>query len=174
MKKKLLMTLIVALSPMVVYSAESSKLKTPKEITQAAKSRGATQVVADLFKTGAWAKYVYPGISSGKKQWVDVAVVLKPGTDAGSSEELNDALSLALLRQPDLVLPILKNMWWKDSEACTFGWDSEFPDDMTVRTYVNRLEKTVKKSSNKGTAELRKSCLRGIAKTRKELDENKQ
>lgn len=174
MKKKLLMTLIVALSPMVVYSAESSTLKTPKEITQAAKSRGATQVVAELFKTGAWAKYAYPGISSGEKQWLDVAVVLKPGTDAGASEELNDALSLALLRQPDLVLPILKDIWWKDSEACTFGWDSEFPDNMTVRTYVKRLEKAVKKASNKGTAELRKSCLRGIAKTRKELEENKQ
>jgi len=68
----------------------------------------------------------------------------------------------------------LKNIWWKESEACTFGWDSEFPDDMTVRTYVNRLEKAVNKSSIKGTAELRKSCLRGIAKTRKELDENRQ
>jgi len=44
MKMKLLMTLILALLPMVVYSAESSTLKTPKEITQAAMSRGATQV----------------------------------------------------------------------------------------------------------------------------------
>jgi hypothetical protein len=173
MKKKLLITLIVVLTPMVVYSAESSTLKIPKEITQAAKSRGATKVVAELFNTGTWAKYVYPGISSGDKQWLDVAVVLKPGTDAGASEELNDALSLALLRQPDLVLPILKKMWWKDSEACSFGWDSEFPEDMTVRTYVNRLEKAVIKSSNKETAELRKSCLRGIAQTRRELDENK-
>ena len=103
-----------------------------------------------------------------------MAVVLKPGTDAGSSEELDDALSLALLRQPDHVLPILNNIWWKDSEACTFGWDSEFPDEMTVRAYVNRLEKAVKKASDKGTAELRKSCIRGIAKSRKELDENKQ
>ena len=66
MEKKLLMTLIVALSPMVVYSAERSTLKTPKEITKAAKSRGATQVIAELFKTGAWAKYAYPGISSGE------------------------------------------------------------------------------------------------------------
>jgi len=48
-EKKLLVTLIVVLSPMVVYSAESSILKTPKEITQVVKSRGATQVVAELF-----------------------------------------------------------------------------------------------------------------------------
>ena len=159
---------------MIVYSAEIPTLKTPKKIIQATKSRGAAQVVTELFKTGVWAKYAYPGISSREKQWLEVAVVLKPGTDAGASEELNDALSLALLRQPDLVLPILKNIWWKDSEACSFGWDSEFPDDMSVRAYVNRLEKAVKKASNRGSAELRKSCLRGIAKTRKELDENKQ
>ena len=174
MKKKLLMILIVGFTPRIVYSTEILTFKTPKEIIQAAKSRGASQVVAELFKTGVWAKYVYPGISSGEKQWLEAAVILKPGTDAGASEEMNDALSLALLKRPDLALPIMKKIWWKDSEACYFGWDSEFPDDMTVRTYVNRLEKAVKKSSNKETAELRKSCLRGIAQTRKELDENKQ
>lgn len=174
MKKKLLMPLILALLPIAVYSAESPTLKTPNEIIQATKSRGASQVVTVLFKTGVWAKYAYPGISSGEKQWLEAAVILKPGTDAGASEEMNDALSLALLKRPDLALPIMKKIWWKDSEACYFGWDSEFPDDMTVRTYVNRLEKAVKKSSNKETAELRKSCLSGIAQTRKELRENKQ
>lgn len=173
MKMKLLITLLLILAPMAAFTADSS-LATPKQILQAAKTKGAAAVVAELFRDGTWTKVVYPGISSGEKQWLEVAEILKPGTDAGSSEELNDALSLALLKHPDHVLPILKNIWWKDSEACSFGWDSEFPDNISVRTYVNRLEKALNKSSNKGTAELRKSCLRGIAQTRKELAQNKQ
>lgn len=174
MKKKIIATLITLLLPTAAYSAETPVIKTPKEVIGAAKAKGPKRVVAELWTSRAWERYVYPGIASGEKQWLDVAVILKPGTDAGASEELNDALLLALLKQPDLVLPILKKMWWKDTEACTFGWDSEFPEDMTVRTYVNRLEKAVIKSSNKETTELRKSCLRGIVQTRKELDENKQ
>jgi hypothetical protein len=174
MKNKIITILIALLLPTVAYSAETPVIKTPKEIIEAAKAKGPKRVVAELWTSKAWEKYVYPGIASGEKQWLDVAVVLEPATDAAIGEEMSDALSLALLKRPDLVLPILKRSWWKNSEACYFGWDSELPENMTVRTYVNRLEKAVKKSSNKETAELRKLCLRGIAQSRKEFDENKQ
>jgi hypothetical protein len=160
---------MIALLPLNSFSAEFTP-KTPKEILQASKSKGPEKVIALLFRSGLWNRVVYPGISSGKKEWIDVAVALEPGADAGGSEELGDALSLALLKRPGVVLPQLKKLWWKGSDTCYFGWDSEFPENMTVREYVNRLERAVKNRSNNVPHDLATSCLSGIAKTRKELD----
>lgn len=158
---------------MVGYATETPAPKKPREIIEAAKQKGRRQVIEELFKSRVWQENLYPGISSANKEWLEVAVFLKPEADAGASEEINDALSLALLKRPDRVLPILKEMWWQNSEVCYFGWDSEFPD-MTVRSYVNQLEKALKNTSGRGTAALKNACLRGIAKTRRELDEHKQ
>lgn len=146
----------------------------PKEIIAAVKSKGANQVMVQLFKTHAWEKQVYPGISSGDKQWLEVAEKLKPGADGEGGESLSDALSLALLKQPSTTLVVLKKLWWMDTETCYFGWDSEFPNDMSVGEYVKQLEQVLKKNSSKESAELRAECLKGIEKTRKELRQKKQ
>lgn len=162
------------LLPLAAFASDKSNLSTPDEITSAVKAEGAEKVIRQIFESDAWQVHVYPGISSGDPQWLQVAKILRPSTDAGASEEMNNALSLALLKRPYAVLPVLKNLWWeKDIDICYFGWDSEFPD-MTVRAYVNQLEKALGKTANEKNAELRKSCLKGIEKTRNELRQNKQ
>jgi hypothetical protein len=172
---KILISIALSLLfPVATFAAEKSVPSAPKEIISAAQAEGARQVIRQLFESNVWQTHVYPGISSGDSQWLEVAKTLRPATDAGASEEMDDALSLALLKRPYAVLPVLKRLWWeKSADICHFGWDSEFPD-MTVRSYINQLEQALGKASSKKNAELRKLCLKGINKTRKELLENKQ
>jgi hypothetical protein len=43
-------------------------------------------------------------IETGQPEWIDVAKKLSPGTDAGWSEILDEALFMALEKSPELVL----------------------------------------------------------------------
>jgi hypothetical protein len=173
MKTIISIIIITVCLPVVVFAADLSVPRNPKEIISATKQYGAHYVIAQLFNSDAWVKVVYPGISSGNSDWLDVAKELYPATDAGASEEMGDALSLALLKRPYAVLPILNKLWWQDTDSCYFAWDSEFPN-MTVQEYVTRLEKALKASPPKETADLREACLKGIEKTRRELLQQKQ
>ena len=174
MKKIIIAVIIIIIClPISVLAADLSAPKTPTEIISATKTYGAHYVVAQLFDSDAWVRVVYPGISSGDSEWLKVAKELYPATDAGASEEMDDALSLALLKRPYAALPILKELWWHGSDTCYFEWDSEFPN-MTVREYATRLEKALEKSPNKEIVELRKSCLEGLEKTRQGLRRHKR
>jgi hypothetical protein len=114
---------------------------------------------------------VLPGIKSAQPQWLDVARALQPATDAGSSEDLDDALSEALLVAPYRVLPLLKESWWKADPVCTFGWDSEIEGG--VEPYVLRLRAALDKTPPPPkSAELRQECLRGIEQTLKDVHEH--
>jgi len=162
------------LFPLATFATEKSMHSTPKEIISAAQSEAAGKVIRQLFESNVWQTHVYSGISSGDSEWLEVAIILYPAADAGAGEEMDDALSLALLKRPNAVLPVVKSLWWKkDTEICYFGWDSDFPD-MSVRSYINKLEQALRKVSKKENAELRKLCFKGIEKTRKELRKNKQ
>jgi hypothetical protein len=60
-------------------------------------------VVQDLFDKPKWTE-ILGKIETGRRQWLDVAVKLYAGTDAGSTEELALAVGVALLHQPRQVL----------------------------------------------------------------------
>jgi hypothetical protein len=66
---------------------------------------GAAAVVTRLAagQGAAWNR-VIADISSGRATWLDVAVRLAPGTDAGTAEDIDYALSSALLHNPEGVL----------------------------------------------------------------------
>jgi hypothetical protein len=68
------------------------------------RSRGAHAVVRDLWAHGDEWSDVMEGVSSGSTAWLDVAVALAPGTDAGSTSELLVALFLALRPAPEETL----------------------------------------------------------------------
>lgn len=158
--------------PAIFSAADTPVPKTSAEIIEAVKTNGASSVIKQLFDSAIWTKVVYPGISSGEADWLEVAKILRPVTDAGASEEMDDALARALLRQPYAVLPILNELWWKNSDMCYFGWDSELPAK-SVRSYVHQLERALINKGTKSNSELRERCLKGIAKTRQELQRNK-
>jgi len=83
-------------------------------------------------------------IESGEKKWLEVAKSLKPASDAGSSEELNGAMSLALLKNPLDVLSMIQTGPFNISDVCTCPYVVETSaDEKVAYTYLFNAEKTL-------------------------------
>ena len=150
-----------------------SKAATPQEVLALVKAQGPSETVVQLDQSGAWTSSVLPGVATARPDWIDVARALYPGTDAGGREELEDALSEALLKAPYEMLPLVRELWWKPpTTVCTFGWDSELPGG--VESYVQRLKSSLSAAPPAQLAHLRSECLQGIEATLKEVKANKE
>ena len=149
------------------------KVATPEEVLALVKSHGASETVVLLDRSGAWVSSVLPGVAAARTEWLDVARTLYSGTDAGGREELEDALSEALLKAPYQLLPLLREIWWKaPATLCKFGWDSELPGG--VEYYVQTLKNSLNPAPPAQLAPLRSECLRGIEATLIEVKDNKE
>lgn len=165
----LVMTLVLAAAS--ASAGASAKAVTAQQVLAMVKADGAYDTVASLFRTGSWEASVMPGIKTAQPRWLEVARVLQPATDAGSAEDLDDALSEALVVAPYRVLPLLKETWWKTDLVCTFGWDSDFEEG--VEHYVLRLRAALDRTPPPPKlAQLRAECVRGIDQTLKDVREH--
>ncbi|MDE1918555.1 MAG: hypothetical protein KGJ57_21145 [Sphingomonadales bacterium] len=79
---------------------------TPASIRMDIRRSGAKAVVERLFSSGRY-DLVMSRMRSGSAAWVLLAKPLSIGTDAASSEELQQALTYALPKSPEAVLSIL-------------------------------------------------------------------
>ena len=164
---------ILVLAAGSVSAEQGAKTVTAQQVLASVKAQGARDTINELFRTGSWERSVLPGIETGQRAWLEVARALSPVTDAGSSEDLGDALVEALLVAPYSVLPLLKEKWWKTDTVCTFGWDSELPGG--VEPYVLRLRAVLEKAAPpRRLTEMRQECFRGIDATLKDVRENAQ
>jgi len=170
--------LLLAVGPV---SAEQSReaegasaRTTSQQVLAMVKADGARDTVLRLVRTGAWESSVLPGIATGDRRWVEVAVLLSAETDAGGGEDLDDALSEALLKRPYVVLPRIKDVWLKYSApVCSYGWDSELAGG--VESYVLRLRAVLDRvPPPPELATLREDCIRGIELTLKNVREHEQ
>src|SRR5256885_5371516 len=85
----------------------SSSLQADSVLTDI-KVHGSHAAVATLWSnTNRW-NQVMESIGRGNEEWLKVAVALRPGTDAGASETLDEAVFLALKPAPVAVLRLLK------------------------------------------------------------------
>lgn len=83
-------------------------------------------------------------IESGEKKWLEVAKSLKPASDAGTSEDLNGAMSLALLKNPLEVLTLIQSGPFNISDVCTCPYAAETSAEENVAyTYLFNAEKTL-------------------------------
>jgi hypothetical protein len=113
--KHLFIVLLVILSCVVCnnsQSAEKDRIQNkniiPSEIVEKIEREGAKKVVGEFYQDEfIWDKLL-KNIASGEKSWLEVAVYLGPGTDAGASEMLDFAMGEALGNSPKLVLEIIK------------------------------------------------------------------
>ena len=141
---------------------------TPEEVIAAVQTKGAKKAVDEIWSSRARTSQLLDGVRSASPQWIAAAKSLEPGADASASEELNEAVSVALLKSPYLLLPWLKETWWKGGQtACHFGYDSELPGG--VKKYVAKLSRSLSKQAPNDLEPLRQECLIGLEKTRVEL-----
>lgn len=87
-------------------NAQSCNTLNPAIIEAMIKSNGAKRVVECLSADQKKWKQVLRNIAIGERPWLSVAVHLKPGSDAGTSEMLNFAIGEALETFPESVLEI--------------------------------------------------------------------
>ena len=79
----------------------------PAEIQSRIESKGGHQVLSALWDNQAEWNALLAGIESGDPNWLKVAQVLHPFSDAGSSEDLHNAVARALPRAPERVLSLI-------------------------------------------------------------------
>ncbi|VTQ53556.1 hypothetical protein [Rahnella victoriana] len=104
-----MMKILLSFLLMFSFSAAATMQKTSMQLTYQIKNQGAQAVIADLYKDGEsqW-QYVLTKIGSGEQNWLDVAELLAPGSDADSAESLATAAATAIPHNPAGVLSLLK------------------------------------------------------------------
>lgn len=172
---RLLRTFVLSAVAVLMCIAPCARAKhlTPESVMTSVKTLGTQAAVASIWSDPAQTDQLLAGVASAAPDWLEAARQLQPGTDAGSAEDLDEALSRALLKAPYRVLPLIRAKWWPGEAAlCRFDWDSELPGG--VRNYVGALYHALRAPAPKGQEPLRTECLRGLQLTRLELDRTGQ
>jgi hypothetical protein len=103
-KRKLILFWIVFTCGTALLACTSSDQENPTPLMEQVKKVGAKSVVFTLWeKRGEWAS-VMNRIASGQEAWVELAIALCPGSDAGAATDLHDAMFQALGQNPAYVL----------------------------------------------------------------------
>jgi len=155
----------------VEASAEGGYYASPSLALKNIEKLGAKQALREVYDSAAWMIWIIPGISSGDPEWLRVGGAFRGASDAAGYEELDRAYSIALVRKPYDLLPILKEQWWQNSTACKFGWDSELLGG--VPGYLDELKASLQRPGSTKLKSLRAECLKGIEKSYEEFNQEK-
>src|SRR6266480_5170993 len=141
-------------------SASAGGALTPASVLADINARGAYAVVKDIFEKPEWSELL-DHIETGQRQWLEVAVKIQAGTDAGSTEMLTSAVGVALLHDPRQVL--LKVAPVLGMEGICFSPDIDDPRWPTQQKAVANLDAriaSVSRLRGADVASARESCLK--------------
>ncbi len=140
------------------YSAQ------PDAILRQIAARGAAPVVKELYGHSAdWGK-VLAAIKAGDDAWLNVAVALRPGTDAGSSSMLSEAVGLALIGAPLGVLRIAIPTFSVDT-ICG-GRQDPLPTYAAAQAELEAQIKSVASITDQAAFASRTECLEKLKRAR--------
>jgi hypothetical protein len=131
-----------------------------------------SELAEPVTDAAAWSELLTK-VAAGSSEWLGVAELLAPGTDAGLSLQLRFAITHALARQPTNVLRILGGVY-DASGVC--GDENVFMDADTYKAAMDELRswtQRVTSVSEPTLAASRKSCLEGLHRLSQELDRNR-
>jgi hypothetical protein len=136
------------------------------------KSRGARAVVDSLWAVdGRW-DTVMTNVAGGKAEWLEVAAALHPGTDAGASETLDEAIFLALKPAPVAVLWLLKDGVFDTNFVCSSNIGTDYSQKESRRFVRDRI-KVLAAVTELDVAGARDRCLQGLRGALKILADSK-
>lgn len=97
---------------LLTSSAFAGAHSTAQQLTTQIKQKGAQAVISGLYVNDEkeW-EYVTGQISKGNNEWLTVAALLAPGSDADSAETLSEAVGAAIPHNPAGVLNILTDRY---------------------------------------------------------------
>jgi hypothetical protein len=100
------MSFLIVFAALVTIFVESTihAQEDPQSLTRQVNKTTARWVIWKLWENrGSW-NNVMKGIASGEEAWVELAIALYPGSDAGTATDLHDAMFQALGQNPTYVL----------------------------------------------------------------------
>jgi hypothetical protein len=137
------------------------------------KAQGARTVVAALWSdNGRW-NQVMANVGDGKPEWLEVAVALRPGTDAGAAETLDEAIFFALKTAPVAVLQLLKDGRFETSLVCSSNIGTDYTPTESRRFIGDRI-KVLSGLSDAKILATRDQCLAGLRTALADFDNSKE
>ena len=158
------LSLLVASAVLAANSLDASVIL--KKIQE----RGPRHSAKELWDSSSrWVELI-KNVESGKKQWLEVAKALRPGTDAGASEMLGLATGVALLRSPREVLLLLAPVMGIDA-ICGFPdtSDDRYKTQKLTLQYLDARISTVKSLVGAEIAGLKDQCLEQLNRTKAQV-----
>jgi hypothetical protein len=156
----------VLLGTLLVFLRAGAVAETRRSITAAGvehniKANGASSVVKQL-KSGRGEQWqaVVRNVETGSTAWLHVARQLLPATDAGNTESLYFALSLALTRNPEAVLPMV-GPELPAGKICTVPYIE--PSPKTEREHRAKVRAALTKVTKPDLAAQKETCLKELA-----------
>jgi hypothetical protein len=147
--------LALFISALVACAAQSGETLAPSTLLSQIKEEGARAVIDTIWRTSRWDTLI-KGVASGDEAWLNVAVELAPGSDAGSASELQDAVAWALPHAPARVIAVAeKSELYRDS--CS-GPPVDFPSD-DPKAYFSAAISAVQKLADPAMKAARQACL---------------
>lgn len=144
----------------------------PSTIIEEINKRGAQKIVDDLFNNYESWEYIMNKIASGDDKWLQVALALRPGTDAHATETLFLALGEALVNKPDKVLSLFSDDF-SINNICSYP-DVNDPRFATKNNNLMKLEKRKKRVAlifDKALRLPQEKCLKALEVSKKEISE---
>jgi hypothetical protein len=140
----------------------------PKSILQEVKLKGARAVVSELYGTPKTWHATLERIASGDQSWLDVAVALHPGSDAGSSEMLNLAVGAALENNPAKVFQTtLKTFQLKSICSAPDVDDPKYDSyELSMKAINQRISK-VSSITGETITDINKACIQYLEESKK-------
>jgi len=169
MKFAVFFLLLLIIVPCKVYAISSPQISpiTPESINIQISEHGPMYVVNEIYKNqSSWA-YLTAQISTGEKNWLEVAVSLRPGSDAGATSMLREAVSLALINNPENVFRIAVPAY--ELPLICSGRTDPLPSyEQTIAELEQQFEK-VKTVNDGSLLRLRDECLNELEMSKPHL-----
>ena len=140
----------------------------PNVVLKQISERGAVIAVQKLYEHPDDWEHVLGKIKEGGEAWLHVAIELKPGTDAGSSSMLTEAIGLALLHAPGRVLRIVPPTFPLES-ICSTRHDP-LPTYSLAIDELEELKKSVAAVNDSDLLTRRDDCLRLLEASRMHIN----
>ena len=129
---------LAMLMPDAILASESSH-KGPISILSEIRADGPRKVVDQLYAPGGHWRDLMAKIGRGGGDWLKVAVALRPGTDGGASEELDEAIFFALAPAPEAVLKLLRDRRFDLNYVCSSNVGVDYSASKSRRFIKERL-----------------------------------
>lgn len=121
---------------------------------------GGRRVLADLWKDDRAFDAAMDGIESGDPAWLEVAIRLRPFSDAGASEAIDDAVARLLPAQPRRILSLIGHDGFEIGHVCTTPFIEPAPG--VAEAYENKTLAALASVRDPDLAYLARECAQRV------------